>query len=165
MFKIVRVQREKNEPRLTSLLLGAGALGTLTFGATILTYNDFFLFNPLDSTDPIRKFFLVLTTMGWTISLLGPILVLLFNALGKSGAIRVLPWVALAWPVSLILNHSALLIQTHKLYLGYLGVYPIFIVTDIALPLFYLAVARFLASTMKKTHVGFNHGQENSQKS
>ena len=162
MFKIVRVHREKAQPNINNLLLAAGALGTLTFGATIITYDDFFLFNPLDSTEPIRRFFLVLTTIGWLVSLVGPILVLMLNALGKPSATRILPWVALAWPLSLVLNHSALLIQTHKLYRGYLGGYPIFIVTDIALPLFYLAVARFLMHSTKKTSVGLNHGQENS---
>ncbi len=144
MLKIVRVPREKAEPNLNLLLLAVGFVGTLTFVVTILSYRDFFLFNPLESADSTRRVFLLLTTIGWVTSLLGPIVVLSLNALGKSKAVHLLPWLALAWPVSLIINHLALLIQTHKLFLGYLGVYPIFIVTDIALPILYVLIARYL---------------------
>lgn len=144
MFKIVRVRREKAEPNLNLLLLAVGVLGTLTFTTTILTYQDFFLFNPLESADSTRRIFLLLTTVGWVTSLVGPVAVLSLNALGKSKATELLVWFALAWPVSLIINHLALLIQTHKLFLGYLGVYPIFIVTDIALPILYVLIARYL---------------------
>lgn len=144
MFKIVRVHREKAEPNLNLLFLAVGVLGTLTFAMTILSYQDFFLFNPLESADPARRIFLLLTTVGWVTSLVGPIAVLALNALGKPKATELLVWFALAWPVSLIINHLALLIQTHKLFLGYLGVYPIFIVTDIALPILYVLIARYL---------------------
>lgn len=162
MFKIVRVHREKRAPQLSRLLVAAGLLGTLVFLTTIITYSDFFIFNPLESSDPIRRFFLVITTIGWVTSLLGPISILVLNAVGKTHALRALTWVALAWPASLVLNHLSLLIQTHKLYVGYLAVYPSFIVTDIALPLFYVLVARFLLHQPTKSGVGFNHGQENS---
>ncbi len=144
MFKIVRVRREKAEPNLNLLLLAVGVLGTLTFTTAILTYQEFFLFNPLESADSTRRIFLLLTTVGWVTSLVGPVAVLSLNALGKSKATELLVWFALAWPVSLIINHLALLIQTHKLFLGYLGVYPIFIVTDIALPILYVLIARYL---------------------
>ncbi len=144
MFKIVRVSREKAEPNLNLLFLAVGVLGTLTFATTILSYQDFFLFNPLESTDPTRRVFLFLTTVGWVTSLVGPLAVLILNALGQPKAVHLLPWLALAWPVSLIINHLALLIQTHKVFLGYLGVYPIFIVTDIALPILYVLIARYL---------------------
>ena len=144
MFKIVRVHREKAEPSLNLLLLAVGVLGTLTFTTTILTYQDFFLFNPLESVDSTRRIFLLLTTVGWVTSLIGPLVVLALNALGKPKTTELLVWFALAWPVSLIINHLALLIQTHKLFLGYLGVYPIFIVTDIALPILYVLIARYL---------------------
>ncbi len=144
MFKIVRVHREKAEPSLNLVLLAVGILGTLIFATTILTYQDFFLFNPLESADSTRRIFLLLTTVGWVTSLIGPLVVLALNALGKPKATELLVWFALAWPVSLIINHLALLIQTHKLFLGYLGVYPIFIVTDIALPILYVLIARYL---------------------
>jgi hypothetical protein len=82
--------------------------------------------------------------LGWISSLLGPVVVLLLNALGKSKPLKALDLFALAWPVSLIINHLALLIETHKLFVGYLTVYPIFIVTDIALPVMYVLMARYL---------------------
>jgi hypothetical protein len=144
MFNFSLRNREKSEPNLHELMLAFGVLGTLTFIATILSYQDFFLFNPLDTEDPVRRFFLFLTTVGWITSLVGPITLLTLNALGKHRAIDFLSWAALAWPVSLILNHSALLIESRKLFIGYLAVYPIFIITDIALPIMYLLIARFL---------------------
>jgi hypothetical protein len=144
MFKIVRVHRENISPSLDNLLLTVGVLGTLTFAATILSYQEFFLFNPLEVQDPIRRVFLFVTTVGWLTSLLGPITLLALNALGRRRSVVALPWVALAWPVSLVLNHLALLLETHKLYTGYLVVYPIFIATDIVLPLTYLLIARYL---------------------
>ena len=77
MLKIVRVSREKAEPNLNLLFLAVGVLGTLTFATTILSYQDFFLFNPLESTDPTRRVFLFLTTVGWVTSLIGPLAVLI----------------------------------------------------------------------------------------
>ncbi len=144
MFKIIRVQSEHSQPNLNIVMLAVSVVGTLTFLATILTYPDFFIFNPLESVDPIRRIFLSLTTLGWISSLLGPVVVLLLNALGKSKPLKALDLFALAWPVSLIINHLALLIETHKLFVGYLTVYPIFIVTDIALPVLYVLIARYL---------------------
>jgi hypothetical protein len=144
MFKIIRVQSEHSQPNLNIVMLAVSVVGTLTFLATILTYPDFFIFNPLESVDPIRRIFLSLTTLGWISSLLGPVVVLLLNALGKSKPLKALDLFALAWPVSLIINHLALLIETHKLFVGYLTVYPIFIVTDIALPVMYVLMARYL---------------------
>ena len=144
MFKIVRAQNPKAQPTIEGLLLVVGIFGFLTFGATILTYPEFFLFNPFDSIDPIRRIFLSLTTLGWITTLLGPLVLLALHAVGISKRLHWLDILALAWPLSLILNHVALFIQTHKLFIGYLTVYPIFIITDIALPLMYVMIARYL---------------------
>ncbi len=144
MFKIVRSQKQSVHPTEEGLLLAVGVFGSLVFAATILTYPEFFLFNPFDSVDPIRRFFLALTTLGWVTTLLGPLVLLSLHAVGLSKRLHLMDIFALAWPASLIINHLALLIQTHKLFIGYLGVYPIFIVTDIALPILYVLMARYL---------------------
>jgi hypothetical protein len=144
MLKIVRVKREASAPNVNNLLLMFAMFGSATVACVVATYPSFFLFNPLESTDAWRVVTLSLTSVGWLTLFFGPLAILTLNALGKSGAVRFLPLVALAWPVSLIINHLALLVQTNKLFLGYLFVYPIFIITDIALPIMYLLIARFL---------------------
>jgi hypothetical protein len=144
MLKIVRVKREASAPNLNNLLLIVAIFGSSIIGTVVATYPSFFLFNPLESMDAWRVITLTLTSVGWLTLFFGPLLVLALNALGKSRAVRFLPWVALAWPVALIINHLALLIQTHKLFLGYLFVYPVFMITDILLPLVYLAIYSYL---------------------
>lgn len=144
MFKVVRTQKATAQPTIEGLLLIVGIFGSLTFLMTILTFPEFFLFNPFASIDPIRRVFLTLTTVGWVTTLIGPPVLLALHAVGVSKRLHLLDFLALAWPVSLILNHIALLIQTHKLFVGYLSVYPIFIVTDIALPVMYVFIARYL---------------------
>ena len=140
MFKIVRVKREVSAPNLNNLLLIVAIFGSSIIGTVVATYPSFFLFNPLESSDAWRVVTLTLTSIGWVTLFIGPLVALALNALGKPRAVRVLPWVALAWPVALIINHLALLIQTHKLFLGYLLVYPVFMITDILLPVVYVAI-------------------------
>lgn len=166
MFKIVRVERQKKAtamPQLGNLLLGFAALSTAILIAVVATYPEFFLFNPFDSGDWVRSVCLTLTSLGWLTLAVGPLVILALNASGKDSAIRFLPWVALAWPAALVINHVALLIQTHKLYVGYLAVYPIFIITDICLPLAYLAVASYVKRTRSFSSVGLSHGKHQEE--
>lgn len=144
MFKIVRTNPGERVPNLQNLFLAVGIVGALAFLATILTYQDFFFFNPFEVQSKVRSAFLVLTTLGWVVALFGPLTVLSLISGGRAKALHALPWVALAWPATLIVNHLALLIETHKLYVGYLFVYPLFLVTDVALPIVYLLIWRYL---------------------
>ena len=82
---------------------------------------------------------------------------------GKDGALRFLPWIALAWPASLVVNHVSLLLQTQKLFIGYLVIYPIFIITDIALPLLYVALYRYLKHHPARWSVGLTHGKHQQE--
>jgi hypothetical protein len=60
--------------------------------------------------------------------------------MGHARALRLLPIVALTWPVSLLINHVTLFIQKGQWFTGYLLDYPIFIATDILLPVLLIAV-------------------------
>lgn len=110
------------------------AMTFLVFWLTIATFPDFFFFNPLGNQNVLRRFELVLSTLGWiSISTLAPILLLLYSA-GSAQIGNFLPICALLWPVSLIISQVTRYVQSGAFYLEYLKSFPIFIFTDILLP-------------------------------
>jgi hypothetical protein len=116
------------------------AVNFLVFWLTIATFPDFFFFNPLGNQNVLRRFELVLSTLGWiSISTLAPILLLLYSA-GSTKIGRFLPFCALLWPVSLIVSQVTRYVQSGAFYLGYLRSFPIFIFTDILLPIILMTV-------------------------
>jgi hypothetical protein len=110
------------------------------FWLVVATYPSFFLFNPFAAENPGRAAILSLTSLGWLLLAIGPGLLFFLYGAGVGKALRFLPLIALVWPTSLIINHLSLLIQDGKLYTGYLIDYPIFIATDILLPILLMAV-------------------------
>lgn len=163
MLKIVRVKGSETPPSATNLLVGFSLFTATLFIAVVATYPSFFLFNPFASNDGWRSICLLLTNIGWISAILGPIIIMALINSGKDGALRFLPWIALAWPASLVVNHVSLLLQTQKLFIGYLVVYPIFIITDIALPLLYVALYRYLKHHPARWSVGLTHGKHQQE--
>lgn len=159
MLKVVRVKKAQSAPSLPNLLFSFSLFTAALMIAVIATYPAFFLFNPFASIDGWRMLFLTLTSLGWLTAIVGPIVVTGLFARGKVNALRYLPYVALAWPAALIVNHISLVIQTHKLYTGYLFVYPIFLITDIALPLLYVAISTYMNHHHGVSSVGLEHGK------
>jgi hypothetical protein len=106
----------------------------IIYWLVVLTYQDFFFFNPADEPQLARQISLWLCLMGWVLAALGSPLALLGAAGGSLVALRVLPVTALWWPVSLLISQVTLFVITGNAYMDYLFQYPIFIVTDIALP-------------------------------
>jgi hypothetical protein len=117
---------------------GIGVFIALLVSSVVLTFPRFFLFNPLAEGDGLRAFELTVSSFGWMILLVGPVVILIRYASGYSNLISFLPFVALLWPLSLIVSHVTLYLQKGLWYTGYLIQYPIFIVTDILLPIFLL---------------------------
>ena len=116
------------------------AMNFLIFWLTIATFPDFFFFNPLGNSNILRRFELVISTVGWvSISTLAPILLLLYSS-GSSRAGRFLPMCALLWPASLILSQVTRYVQSGSFYFGYLKSFPIFIFTDILLPIILITI-------------------------
>ncbi|MEY4061294.1 MAG: hypothetical protein RIQ31_956 [Actinomycetota bacterium] len=83
---------------------------------------------------------LTLAMAGWLLIANGPLVVFALYAMGKYSVIRLLPVVALTWPIALIINHVSLFISDGVWYTGYLLDYPIFVATDLLLPLFLMSV-------------------------
>jgi hypothetical protein len=117
-----------------------GIFVSALFWLVVATYPSFFFFNPFEEKDSLRATFLTVSTVGWILISIGPALLFCLYALGYARALRLLPFVALVWPASLLINHISLAIQKGQWYTGYLLDYPIFIATDILLPLLLMAV-------------------------
>lgn len=117
-----------------------GAFISAMFWLVVATYPTFFLFNPYENGDAVRSIALTLTGLGWILISTGPVVLLGLYASGRTQVIRFLPIIALVWPVSLIMNHISLFIQEGQWYTGYLADYPIFVATDILLPVLLILV-------------------------
>jgi hypothetical protein len=117
-----------------------GVFVSALFWLVVATYPSFFLFNPFEEKDTLRSLVLTLSTLGWILISTGPALLFALYAIGTARALRLLPIVALLWPASLLINHVSLFIQKGEWFTGYLLDYPIFIATDILLPVLLMAV-------------------------
>ena len=112
----------------------------IIFWLVIATFPNFFFINPQNQVDPLRRAELVLSTIGWIlISTAAPICLLIYSR-GRHYAIKFLPLTALVWPISLVIAQVTSYIQTGYFYLEYLTQFPIFVFTDIALPILILII-------------------------
>ena len=51
-------------------------------------------------------------------------------------ALRYIPITALWWPISVLISQVVVYSETGESYLSYLIIYPVFILTDIAIPVY-----------------------------
>lgn len=117
-----------------------GAMILFTFWLVIATFPGFYFFNPLGQTNTLRRFELILSTVGWIgISTLAPITLFAF-ASGVRRARHILPVFALFYPISLIISQVTSYVQTGSAYLSYLRNFPIFFLTDLILPILILFI-------------------------
>jgi hypothetical protein len=123
---------------------GIGVFISFLIAVVVLTFPKFFLFNPLAEGNGVRAFELTVSSFGWVLLLIGPAIVLVRYASGYKNLIGLLPFIALVWPVSLIVSHVTLFLQQGVWYTGYLIQYPIFVLTDIVLPIFLLYIWEIL---------------------
>jgi len=117
---------------------GIGVFLSLIIATVVLTFPRFFLFNPLAEGDGLRAFELTVSSIAWILLLIGPGVILVRYGAGYSNLIRFLPFIAILWPLSLIVSHVTLYLQKGVWYTGYLIQYPIFLLTDIVIPIFLL---------------------------
>lgn len=102
---------------------------------TVFTFPDFFLINPFDATNTLRRITLLASTIGWITQATVPSILILLYASGRRRAIEWLWLGALAWPVSLLASQVTNYIDNQYWYGDYLTEYPILGFTDVALPL------------------------------
>lgn len=117
-------------------LRGTAVMTFVIYWLMVLSYQDFFFFDPSDSSGIFRQATLWVYLAGWISAGVGTP-VLLFAA--SSGSLRALSWIpvtVLGWPVAIVLAQVSAYAQTGESYLGYLFDYPIFVLSDVALPVF-----------------------------
>jgi hypothetical protein len=112
-----------------------GALILIVFWLVVATFPSFFLFNPFSQPDTLRRIELAVSTAGWIgISTIVPFLLFLY-ASGKAKSRKFLLFFALLYPLSLITSQVTVWLTDGAPYLIYLRNFPIFIFTDILLPI------------------------------
>lgn len=106
----------------------------------IATYSEFYFVNPFAESNPLRVVALSLTLIGWiSISTIAPLTLILYG-LGRYRAIDALPIAAGIWPISIFISQLSVISQTGVGYWSYLIDYPIFVATDIVIPLALVAL-------------------------
>lgn len=115
---------------------GIAVMVFVTYWAVIFTYTDFFWFQPWESEEFVRQISLWLCLIGWIVASIFSPLTLFAVSAGYLKALRFMPITSLWWPVSVLISQVVVYSQTGESYLGYLFTYPVFILTDIAIPVF-----------------------------
>ena len=126
--------------KIPSVLLVATL--ALTFWLVILTFPGYFFFNPMETEDALLRSGQIASTVGWVA--LGTVAPAIAFA-AANGNRRFVAWlgpIALLWPASILIIHATLALQTGDWYLGYLVEYPIFWISDLAIPLAFLVLAQ-----------------------
>ena len=117
-------------------LRGIAAMVFITYWSVIFTYTDFFWFQPWESEEFVRQITLWLCLIGWLIAAIFSPLALFAVSAGYTKALKFIPVTALWWPVSVLISQVVVYSETGESYLGYILLYPVFILTDIAIPVF-----------------------------
>ncbi|CAB4606885.1 MAG: hypothetical protein F2586_02930 [Actinobacteria bacterium] len=132
-----RVKRLNEIDYVTGII---GAMMLIVYWLIIATLPDFFFVNPTGEELQIRRAELILSTLGWILmSTVAPIALFLY-ASGFHKARHILPYTALVWPVSLLISQATVYVLDGAFYFDYLFKFPIFIYTDIVLPIFILMI-------------------------
>ena len=126
----------------------AVTLSTMVFWLVILTFPDFFFFNPLANVDQIFMIEQLLSTTGWVLMGIVPLVFAWKPRISNRSTEPLFVFGALLWPISVFVIQLTLLLQGSGFY-TYLGNYPILIFTDIINCLFLLLI-RFKLFQNKK---------------
>jgi hypothetical protein len=119
-------------------LRGTAIMTFVIYWLMVLTYQDFFLFDPSQSSGLFRQFTLWLCLAGWLVAAAGTPILLLLASQGSLRALSFVPLTVLWWPMSVVLAQISAYAESGEGYLDYLFDYPIFVLTDLALPAFLL---------------------------
>ena len=119
-------------------LRGTSIMVFLIYWLMVLTYPNFFIVNPSAETGALRQLALWICLLGWIVqSTITPVLLWKLSD-GFTFPMRWIPLTTLLWPFGVVLAQLTAFVQSDTDFLGYLVNYPVFIITDIALPAFIL---------------------------
>lgn len=101
----------------------------------VFTYPSFFIFKPSSEEALIRQISLWLCLIGWLLAAVATPILLFAASAGNKISLKFIPISALWWPISLIISQFTIIYLTGNSYVNYLIDYPIFFVTDLAIPI------------------------------
>ncbi len=113
-----------------------GFFVSAVFSLIVATFPAFFIFDPAHISNSLRLIILLFSTLAWVALAIGPVIVFTFIGMGKRRAVHALPFIGLFWPVMIVINHLELWISTGDAYMSYLIQFPVFVITDILIPVF-----------------------------
>ena len=130
----------------------AVTLSAIAFWLVIMTFPNFFFFNPMETADPVFRFEQIFSTFAWIVS--GTLTVLFAWVTSLSGkSTKPLFMVAVAlWPFSILLIQITSAVRGLGFY-SYLGAFPVLALTDIIAPLFLLLISSALSNKGSKDTV------------
>ena len=137
-------------------LRGTAIMTFVIYWLMVFTFQDFFLFNPTAATDIFREITLWIALVGWLVAAIGSPIALLLVSQGSLRALNFLPFTALLWPVSVVLAQISAYAETGENYLGYLFDYPVFVITDFALPAFILVKWSRMRETLARAEIAMS---------
>lgn len=115
---------------------GTAIMISVIYLLMILTYQEFFLFDPTSGESLARDISLWICLLGWiSATFLSPLSIWRI-ANGSKNALRLMPYLVLLWPLSIVVAQITVYAETGVAYIDYLFNYPVFVITDIALPIF-----------------------------
>ncbi len=100
----------------------------------IFTYPSFFIFRPSEETEILREISLWLCLVGWLLAAIATPILLFAASSGNKFSLKLIPITAMWWPASLIFSQLTVVYLTGESYVDYLVEYPIFLISDIAIP-------------------------------
>lgn len=131
---------EYSKPAMRNALVAFSTFILAFYWLVVATYPEFFIFNPFADTWVIRQWALLLSLIGWLAISTLPAAIFYAYAAGWSKGLNYLPFIAAIWPLSVILNQVLAYVSTGNWYFNYLVDYPVFIATDILLPVLLIAL-------------------------
>ena len=132
------MERVKRLSQVDYVIGVMGGMMLIVYWLIVATLPDFFFVSPTGEASQLRRAELILSTIGWILASTGAPIALFLHASGFHRARNFLPYTALVWPVSLIISQFTVYILDGSFYLEYLAKFPIFIYTDLVLPIFIL---------------------------
>jgi hypothetical protein len=137
-------------------LRGTAIMTFVIYWLMVFTFQDFFLFDPTAATGAFREVTLWLALVGWLVAAIATPIALLLVTQGSLKALNFLPFTALFWPVSVVLAQISAYAQSGESHLDYLFDYPVFVVTDIALPAFILVKWSRMRETLARAEIAMS---------
>jgi hypothetical protein len=138
---VVGARRNLRAPTTLRERLAVSTVGLAWLCSLIVAHHPWaFMVNPFVSGDPIRTLELCLFWVGWILSTVGAGLIGLDLLLGSGASRKLLPLVALAHPLSILLLQSTLRMRTGNWYLLYLTSNRWLLLSDIFIPILLVLV-------------------------